>query len=232
MRTARRSCTTSVCHRSHTKAEDLTLLELKRLELARALALEPRILLMDEIGAGLVESEVVELIEVIQALRHRVEAIVIIEHIMDVIQQCCDRVAVLDFGRLIADGPVQKVLAEPEVVSCYLGTGCGVAAPSLRRTRPGEGASPILGIDHVSAGYGRFRALTDVSFDVHEGEVVALLGTNGAGKTTAARVISGMIPASAGSITFDGKDITGKPRTTWRGSAWHTAWRAVTSSPT
>ena len=70
---------------AHTKAADLTLLQLKRLELARALALEPRILLMDEIGAGLVESEILELIEVIKALRHRVEAIVIIEHIMDVI---------------------------------------------------------------------------------------------------------------------------------------------------
>ena len=95
---------------AHIKAEDLTLLQLKRLELARTLALEPRILLMDEIGAGLVESEVLELIEVIKALRHRVEAIVIIEHIMDVITECSDRVAVLDFGKLIADGPVAQVL--------------------------------------------------------------------------------------------------------------------------
>ena len=190
------------------KAADLTLLQLKRLELARALALEPRILLMDEIGAGLVESEILELIDVIKALRHRVEAIVIIEHIMDVITECCDRVAVLDFGRLIADGPVQKVLAEPEVVSCYLGTGCESLVPRVTPHKAREGASPILSIDHVSAGYGRFKALTDIAFDVHEGEVVALLGTNGAGKTTAARVISGMIPASAGHITFAGKDIT------------------------
>ncbi len=190
------------------KAADLTLLQLKRLELARALALEPRILLMDEIGAGLVESEILELIDVIKALRHRVEAIVIIEHIMDVITECCDRVAVLDFGRLIADGAVQKVLAEPEVVSCYLGTGCESLVPRATPHKAKEGASPILTIDHVSAGYGRFRALTDITFDVHEGEVVALLGTNGAGKTTAARVVSGMIPATAGRISFAGKDIT------------------------
>ena len=193
---------------AHTKAADLTLLQLKRLELARALALEPRILLMDEIGAGLVESEILELIEVIKALRHRVEAIVIIEHIMDVITECCDRVAVLDFGRLIADGPVQKVLAEPEVVSCYLGTGCEEIVPRVTPHEVEEDASPMLSIDHVSAGYGRFRALTDITFDVHQGEVVALLGTNGAGKTTVARVISGMIPASAGHIRFAGKDIT------------------------
>ena len=193
---------------AHVKAEDLTLLQLKRLELARTLALEPRILLMDEIGAGLVESEILELIEVIKALRHRVEAIVIIEHIMDVITECSDRVAVLDFGKLIADGPVQKVLAEPEVVSCYLGTGCEALVPRVTPHEVKEDATPILTLDHVSTGYGHFKALSDISFDVHHGEVVALLGTNGAGKTTAARVISGMIPVTEGRIELAGKDIT------------------------
>jgi ABC-type branched-subunit amino acid transport system ATPase component len=193
---------------AHVKADDLTLLQLKRLELARTLALEPRILLMDEIGAGLVESEVRELIDVIRALRHRVEAIVIIEHIMDVITECSDRVAVLDFGKLIADGPVQKVLAEPEVVSCYLGTGCEQLVPRVTPHEVKEDASPILSLEGVHAGYGHFKALKDISLDVHHGEVVALLGTNGAGKTTAARVISGMIPTTSGSITLNGKDIT------------------------
>ncbi len=196
---------------AHTNAADLTLLQLKRLELARALALEPRILLMDEIGAGLVESEIAELIEVIRALRHRVEAIVIIEHIMDVIQQCCDRVAVLDFGRLIADGAVKDVMTTPEVVACYLGTGCEELAPSVRSREAVADASPLLVVSGVSAGYGHFRAVSDISFDVRRGEVVALLGTNGAGKTTCARAISGMIPASAGEISFAGTRISGLP---------------------
>ena len=141
---------------AHAKASDLTLLQLKRLELARALALEPRILLMDEIGAGLVESEILELIEVIKALRHRVEAIVIIEHIMDVITECCDRVAVLDFGRLIADGPVQKVLAEPEVVSCYLGTGCEALVP---RVDAAQGQGGRESDPHDRPRVGRLRPL-------------------------------------------------------------------------
>ena len=141
---------------AHVKAEDLTLLQLKRLELARTLALEPRILLMDEIGAGLVESEVRELIEVIKALRHRVEAIVIIEHIMDVITECSDRVAVLDFGKLIADGPVQKVLAEPEVVSCYLGTGCEALVPRVTPHEVEGGRQPD---PHARARLGGLRPL-------------------------------------------------------------------------
>jgi len=196
---------------AHTKAQDLTLLQLKRLELARTLALEPRILLMDEIGAGLVESEIQELIQVIKALRHRVEAIVIIEHIMDVIQECCDRVAVLDFGRLIANGAVKDVMATPEVVSCYLGTGCEDLAPSGRSRKAAPDTTPLLSLDGVSAGYGHFRAVSDVSFSVAKGEVIALLGTNGAGKTTCARAISGMIPLSAGTIEFDGAPISGRP---------------------
>jgi len=193
---------------AHVKADDLTLLQLKRLELARALALEPRVLLMDEIGAGLVESEVAELIEVIKVLRHRVEAIVIIEHIMDVITECCDRVAVLDWGRLIADGPVQKVLADPDVVSCYLGTGCEALVPRVTPRGVKDDVSPILTVEHVSASYGHFKALTDVSFDVHHGEVVALLGANGSGKTTTARAISGMIPVTDGRISLSGRDVT------------------------
>lgn len=188
-------------------AGDLTLLQLKRLELARALALEPKVLLMDEIGAGLVESELAELVELILRLRTQVRAMVIIEHIMDVITKCCDRVMVLDFGRLIAVGGVQEVLTSPEVVSCYLGTGGGLPAPAERRHEIGE--APVLALENVSASYGHFRALNDVSLDVRSGEVVALLGSNGAGKTTIARVISGMISPSAGTITFEGKVISG-----------------------
>jgi branched-chain amino acid transport system ATP-binding protein len=196
-----------------TPAGQLTLLQLKRLELARALALEPKVLLMDEIGAGLVESELVELIALIKHLRGRVRAIVIIEHIMDVIKQCCDQVVVLDWGRLIAAGAVQDVLTSPDVVSCYLGTGGGEVAA---RPAAGEGAAaaelpPLLSLSGVSAGYGHFRALTDVTFTVKPGEVVALLGANGAGKTTVARTISGMVAPFSGAIEFDGKRISGRP---------------------
>jgi len=190
-------------------AGDLTLLQLKRLEMARALALDPKVLLMDEIGAGLVESELAELIELILRLRTQVRAMVIIEHIMDVITRCCDRVMVLDFGRLIAVGSVQEVLTSPEVVSCYLGTGGGLPAAAEQPREVGE--APILVLDGVSASYGHFRALNDVSFAVRTGEVVALLGPNGAGKTTVARVISGIISPSAGTITFQGKIISGLP---------------------
>jgi branched-chain amino acid transport system ATP-binding protein len=70
-------------------------------------------------------------------------------------------------------------------------------------------ATPVLELRNVSAAYGPFRALFDVSLEVHEGKAVALLGSNGAGKTTVARVCSGLIKPTSGELLFDGDDVTG-----------------------
>jgi branched-chain amino acid transport system ATP-binding protein len=78
--------------------------------------------------------------------------------------------------------------------------------------RPGgTGSPPALEVDHVSAAYGPYRALFDVTLGVAAGGVTALLGSNGAGKSTVARVISGLMPSTSGTITMGGKDVTGKP---------------------
>ncbi len=192
-----------------TRASDLGLLRLKRLELARALAVRPRILLLDEIGAGLVESELRELIALIRTLRQEVDAILIVEHVIDVIRESCDRLVVLDGGRLLVSGEPGQVLADPQVAAVYLGTsgGEGVRHISGRDRLPGR---PLLEVKGVAARYGAFRALHEVSFSVGEGEVLALLGANGAGKTTTARSVSGMVPVSGGEIWFDGQRIDGR----------------------
>jgi branched-chain amino acid transport system ATP-binding protein len=70
-------------------------------------------------------------------------------------------------------------------------------------------AAPALELRHVSAGYGRFQALFDVSFSVRTGSVVAMLGPNGAGKSTVARVVTGLVRAAAGSVLLSGADVTG-----------------------
>jgi branched-chain amino acid transport system ATP-binding protein len=192
-----------------TRASDLGLLRLKRLELARALAVRPRILLLDEIGAGLVESELRELIELISGLRQEVEAILIVEHVIDVIRECCDRLIVIDGGKLLVSGEPEQVLSDPQVAAVYLGTYGGEEA-SHSADRPRRTGRSLLEVKNIAARYGAFHALHDVSLRVAEGEVLALLGANGAGKTTTARSISGMLPVSAGEIWFDGKRIDGK----------------------
>jgi branched-chain amino acid transport system ATP-binding protein len=193
-----------------TPAADLGLLRLKRLELARALAVRPRILLLDEIGAGLVESELRELIALIQSLRQEVDAILIVEHVIDVIRECCDRLIVIDGGKLLVSGDPDTVLRDPQVAAVYLGTSGGREA-SQARDRARAPGRPLLEVKGIAARYGAFHALHDVSFAVAEGEVLALLGANGAGKTTTARSISGMLPVSSGEIWFDGRRIDGQP---------------------
>ncbi len=102
-------------------AGDLTYLDQKRLELARALAVRPRLLLLDEWLAGLNPSELVEGIALLRALRADGITMVLVEHVMDAIRSLCDRCVVMNAGRKIADAQPAAALSDPAVVRAYLG---------------------------------------------------------------------------------------------------------------
>ena len=102
--------------------DDLNLHQRKFLELTRALASRPRLVLLDEVLSGLTPGEINEAIELIRKIRERGATIVFVEHVMRAVMALADRVAVLNHGKLIAVGPSQDVMRNPEVVSAYLGT--------------------------------------------------------------------------------------------------------------
>jgi branched-chain amino acid transport system ATP-binding protein len=104
-------------------AASLTVAGRKRLELARALAIEPRLLLLDEVLAGLNPSEIRDMVPVIRAIRDRGITIVMIEHVMQAVVSLAEQVFVLAEGRIIAEGSPQAIAADPRVVEAYLGRG-------------------------------------------------------------------------------------------------------------
>ncbi len=105
----------------------------KRLELARALAIEPRLLLLDEVLAGLNPSEVRDMVPVIRAIADRGVTIVMIEHVMQAVISLAEHVFVLSEGRIIAEGSPQRIASDARVVEAYLGRGAAqrmIAGPA------------------------------------------------------------------------------------------------------
>ena len=106
---------------AHRFAEELTLAQRKRLEVAKGLASNPQMLLLDEVNAGLHAAEIDEALQLIRSIAAAGVAILLVEHVMRVVSGVCDRVIVLHHGRMIADGEPARVLADEAVIEAYLG---------------------------------------------------------------------------------------------------------------
>jgi branched-chain amino acid transport system ATP-binding protein len=102
-------------------ARDLAAITLKRLELARALASDPTVLLLDEVAAGLTEEEIPRMLEILQQVRAMGITCILIEHVMRVMTKAVDRIIVLDEGMKIAEGTSHKVMEDKKVIEAYLG---------------------------------------------------------------------------------------------------------------
>ncbi len=104
-------------------SERLNTVQLKRLDLARALASSPKLLLLDELAAGLTQRELFDLMEIIKKIRASGVTILMVEHIMQLIMGLCDRLVCIQFGMKIAEGLTKEVATDPAVTKAYLGAG-------------------------------------------------------------------------------------------------------------
>ena len=173
------------------KASSLPYGQQRRLEIVRALATGPRLLLLDEPAAGMNPKETDELTEFIRQIRDEYDLTVfMIEHHMDLVMEISDRIYVLDFGMTIAEGTPELIQNNKRVIDAYLWM-------------------KMLKVQDLFVAYGGIEALKGISLEVPEGKIVTLIGANGAGKSTLLRTIVGLVKPKSGTISYNEQNITG-----------------------
>ena len=201
---------TGLQDKAHAHPADLNLHQRKFLELARALASRPRLVLLDEVLCGLTPSEIDDAVALVRRIRDQGSTVVFVEHVMRAVMALTDRVVVFDHGELLAEGLAAEVMQRPEVMTAYLGP-----AQAAALEQPEPAAAPqrptMLEVRELQVAYGQAPALWGVSFELREGELLCVVGPNGAGKTTLINALAGVQRARGGRIVLEGRDLTALP---------------------
>ena len=194
--------TSGLAERLHEEARFLSHGLKQALELAMVLALEPEVVLLDEPTAGLTRAERQRFAELLTALASVDRlCVLIVEHDLDFVREISSRIIVLHQGRIALDGTVEEVVEFP------------AGAGNLQRTpfQSGRGGKPMnamLEVANVSSGYGSSMVVRGASLQIAPGEIVAVVGKNGMGKTSLLKTILGFLPARSGTVLLDGRDVT------------------------
>jgi rhamnose transport system ATP-binding protein len=184
---------------ARTPVKSLSIADQQLIEIAKALSMETRLLVMDEPTAALSAREVEDLFTIVRQLRAQGVAILFISHRFEEIFDIADRVTVLRDGAVILTKPTSE-LSQAEAISAMVGREMSALYPKQATT-----IGPVaLKVQDLSRA-GEFR---DVSFEIHEGEILGFAGLVGAGRTEVARAIFGLTRPDSGTIQLDGKPIS------------------------
>jgi branched-chain amino acid transport system ATP-binding protein len=178
-------------------------------DLGIALGSKPQVLLLDEPLAGLAAAERERVSNLIKNVAANIP-VLIVEHDIDRVLGFSQSVTVMNQGEVLMTGSPDEVRADRRVQQVYTGTGIPEVARS-RSEEAHEAAAQILWFEGVNTFYGKSHILHDATLDVHEGEIVALLGRNGAGKSTLLKTVAGLVPLASGTIEYEGRDIARLP---------------------
>ncbi|WP_088285723.1 branched-chain amino acid ABC transporter ATP-binding protein/permease [Ideonella sp. A 288] len=178
------------------------------LDMALALATRPRVLLLDEPLAGLAAAERERVGLLIKGISTELP-VLLVEHDIDRVFALADAVTVMNDGEVLVDGTVDDARDSPQVQAVYIGAGSHALA-AIERASAAQ-PSVLLKLDGVNTFYGKSHILHDVGFEVHDREIVALLGRNGAGKSTLLKTIIGVSPPASGQILLGSEALARRP---------------------
>ncbi|MGY2894587.1 ATP-binding cassette domain-containing protein [Deinococcus sp. UYEF24] len=195
-------------HRAAAPASSLSHGEMRQLELAMVLSQEPRLLMLDEPLAGLSAHEREGVMVLIMNLPREL-TVVLIEHDLAFCLDFADTVTVLSNGERLATGTPGEILADPAVQAVYVGSALERQGRAASGAEPQSQVAPLLNAQGLGAAYGSASALENVSLQVRPGEVVAVLGRNGMGKTTLLTTLMGWRKPTGGSVKLNGQEVAG-----------------------
>jgi branched-chain amino acid transport system ATP-binding protein len=181
--------------------------DLRKIEIAKAIARDPQVLLIDEPFAGLTVTETAAFSDLICELRDDGRAVLLVDHNVKGVSRLVDRVLAMYVGERIAEGTADEVMRNETVRRVYLGGAIETAARPESSFH--DSAVPFLEVENLNVQYGKAQALQNVSIHVHAGEFVSVVGLNGAGKTTLFNAISGLLRYS-GEIRREGSSLRGQ----------------------
>ena len=177
--------------------------DLRRMELAKAVARDPKVVLIDEPFAGLTPTEIKVFSDLIRTLRDEGRAVLLVDHSVKSVAALADRVIAMYLGERIAEGSADEVMQNETVRRVYIG---GAIEAVERKSTGAKQAPTLLQLDDIEVSYGKAKALDRVDLRVHQDEFVSIVGLNGAGKTTLFNAISGLVPCR-GAIRFADRDL-------------------------
>jgi branched-chain amino acid transport system permease protein len=177
---------------------------------ARAVVRRPQLVLLDEPAAGLGGADIDNLARTVRLLVDDGMTVLITDHNMDFMMGVCDVLTVLDFGRQIAEGSPEEIRTDARVIEAYLGRGGGARSETAVPDHPTD-VTPggRLVVDELVAGYSAGPVLHGISLSLEPGQIRAIVGANGAGKSTTLLTLSGIVRPQSGRVALDGEQVHG-----------------------
>jgi branched-chain amino acid transport system ATP-binding protein len=192
--------------------------EQQQLALGMAFIAKPQLLIIDELSLGLAPTIVEQLLEIVRQIHAQGCTIILVEQSVNVALTVASRAYFMEKGEVRFSGPTEELLERGDILrsvflqgaSSMKGEAVASKVPAKAATTSGNGERPtVLEVNGLSKRFGGITAVNDVTFSLHDGEILGLIGPNGAGKTTIFDILSGLLPPDDGTIRFNGVDVTG-----------------------